>query len=69
LLNDKELIQNNRNAVLNTYNKTTYRKNLLEIYSKIIHTPVHQRLDKHILLSEFINLQQFSLLKWNDYVE
>ncbi|MBU1163729.1 MAG: hypothetical protein KKA75_06225 [Proteobacteria bacterium] len=69
LLNNKELIQNNMSAVLNNYNKTTYRKNLLEIYSKIINNPVHQRLDKNILLSEFINLKQFSLLKWNDYVE
>ncbi|MDL1967381.1 MAG: hypothetical protein LWW97_02245 [Deltaproteobacteria bacterium] len=69
LLNNKELIQNNMNAVLSNYNKTTYKKNLLEIYSKIINNPVHQRLDKNILLSEFINLEQFSLLKWNDYVE
>ena len=69
LLNNKELIQNNMNAVLNNYNKTTYKKNLLKIYSKIINNPIHQRLDKNILLSEFINLKQFSLLKWNDYVE
>ncbi|MDL1981803.1 MAG: hypothetical protein LWX02_10100 [Deltaproteobacteria bacterium] len=69
LLNNKELIQNNMNAVLNNYNRTTYKKNLLKIYSKIINNPVHQRLDKNILLSEFINLEQFSLLKWNDYVE
>jgi len=69
LLNNNKLIQNNMNAVLNNYNKTTYRKNLLEIYSKIINNPVHHRLDKNILLSEFINFEQFSLLKWNDYVE
>lgn len=69
LLNNKELIQNNMNAVLNNYNQTTYRKNLLKIYSKTINNPVHQRPDKNILLSEFINLEQFSLLKWNDYVE
>ncbi|MBC2695877.1 MAG: glycosyltransferase family 4 protein [Desulfobacteraceae bacterium] len=69
LLSNKNLIQNNMNAVLSNYNKTTYRKNLLKIYSKIINNSVHQRLDKNILLSEFINLEQFSLLKWNDYVE
>jgi hypothetical protein len=69
LLNNKELIQNNMNAVLNNYNRTTYKKNLLKIYSKIINNSVHQSLDKNILLSEFINLEQFSLLKWNDYVE
>lgn len=69
LLNNNKLIQNNMNAVLNNYNKTTYRKNLLKIYSKIINNPVHHRLDKNILLSEFINFEQFSLLKWNDYVE
>jgi len=69
LLNNKELIQNNMNAVLNNYNQTTYRKNLIEIYSKITNNSVHQRPDKNILLSEFINLEQFSLLKWNDYAE
>ena len=69
LLNNKDLIQNNMDAVLNNYNKTIYRKNLIEIYSKIINNPVQQRPDKNILLSEFINLEQFSLLKWNDYVE
>jgi glycosyltransferase involved in cell wall biosynthesis len=69
LLNNKELIQNNMNAVLNNYNQITYRTNLIEIYSKIINNPVQQRIDKNILLSEFINLEQFSLLKWNDYVE
>ncbi len=69
LLNNKELIQNNMNAVLNNYNQTTYRKNLLEIYSKITNNSVYQSIDKNILLSEFINLEQFSLLKWNDYVE
>jgi len=69
LLNNNELIQNNMNAVLNNYNKTTYKKNLLEIYSKIINNSVNQSIDKNILLSEFINLEQFSLLKWNDYAE
>ncbi|MBU4185594.1 MAG: hypothetical protein KKI12_11960 [Proteobacteria bacterium] len=69
LLNNKELIQNNMDAVLNNYNQTTYRKNLIEIYSKIINNSVCQSIDKNILLSELINLEQFSLLKWNDYVE
>ena len=65
--NKNELIQNNMNAVLNNYNKTIYRKKLFEIYSRVIKDSVHQSINKNILLSEFLNPEQFSLLKWSDY--
>lgn len=66
--NKEDLIQNNMKAVLSNYNNAIYKKKLFEIYSNVCKNPVRQRIDKKILLSEFLNLQKFSLLKWGDYV-
>lgn len=63
------LIQNNMHAVLSNYNKMIYREKLLEVYSGVINTCVSHSIDKDILLSEFLNLNNFSLLKWSEYVE
>lgn len=69
-LSDKtELIKNNMEAVKKKYNQTIYKKRLLEIYLKVVKTPVIQSIDKNILASCFLNPKQFSLLKWCDYVE
>ncbi|HUV50814.1 MAG TPA: hypothetical protein VMW78_07345 [Anaerolineae bacterium] len=69
-IKDQEnLIQNNMKAVLSNYNNTIYKKTLFEIYSNVCKNPVTHRIDKKILLSEFLNLQNFSLLKWGDYVQ
>jgi len=35
----------------------------------VIRDNVHQKIDKKILLSEFFNLDNFSLLKWSFYAE
>lgn len=67
--NQEDLIQNNMKVVLSNYNNTIYKKKLFEIYSNVCKNSVIQRIDKKILLSEFLNLQKFSLLKWGDYVE
>lgn len=67
--NQDALIQNNMKAVLSNYNNTVYKKKLFEIYSKVCKNPVRQRIDKKILLAEFLNLHKFSLLKWGDYVK
>ena len=67
--NKNELIQNNMSAVLNNYNTTIYGKKLFRIYSKVVKNSVRQSINKNILLSKFLNPEQFSLLKWNDYVE
>jgi hypothetical protein len=67
--NQEDLIQNNMKAVLSNYNNRIYKKKLFEIYSKVCKNSVRQRIDKKILLSEFLNLHKFSLLKWGDYVE
>lgn len=66
--NKEDLIQNNMKAVLSNYNNRIYKKKLFEIYSNVCKNPVRQRIDKKILLSEFLNLQKFSLLKWGNYV-
>ena len=63
--NKDGLIQNNLKAVARHYNQTKYRKSLLDIYARVIRDTVHQKIDKKILLSEFFNLDYFSLLKWS----
>ncbi|MDH3568444.1 MAG: hypothetical protein OEM61_13965, partial [Desulfobacteraceae bacterium] len=67
--NKDALIQNNLKAVKRHYTQTRYRKTLLDIYTRVIRDTVHQKIDKKILLSEFFNLDNFSLLKWSFYAE
>jgi glycosyltransferase involved in cell wall biosynthesis len=62
---DKEaLVQNNMNAVLLHYNKPNYRKNLLDIYSRVIKETVCHKIDKKLVVLRFLNPEEFSLLKW-----
>jgi hypothetical protein len=63
------LIQNNSKAVARHYNQKNYRKNLLDIYTRVIRNTVHQKINKKILLSEFFDLDNFNLLKWSFYAE
>jgi len=64
-VSDKEtLIKNNMNAVLFNYNKTKYKKNLVDIYSRVIKDNVCHKIDKKVLVSNFLTLEDFSLLKW-----
>jgi glycosyltransferase involved in cell wall biosynthesis len=64
-VSDKEtLIKNNMNAVLLNYNKTKYKKNLVDIYSRVIKDNVCHKIDKKVLLSKYLTLEDFSLLKW-----
>lgn len=62
--NKDELIQNNMDAVLFNYNQPKYKEQLIGIYTKVVRDNVCQKIDKKILLSEFLNLNNFSLLKW-----
>jgi len=64
-----ELIKTNKQAVLKNYDKISYRRKLLSIYKSVSQQPVHHRIDKSTVLSEFLNLEEFSLLKWCDYLE
>ena len=67
--NSDLLIKGNRQAVKKNYNPMRYRKRLLEIYSRVANVSVNQRLDKSVILSHFLNLMEFSLLKWGEYVD
>ena len=63
----KELIRNNRRQILNNYNHTLYRQKLLRIYRAVSRKNVKQKIDKRVLFDSFLNLNDFSLLKWHDY--
>ena len=64
---EKDLIENNRQAVARSYGMSQYRQRLLEIYRHVDKTRIRQRVDKKKLLAEFVDLSNFSLLKWGDY--
>ncbi len=64
-----KLIHQNKLAVVSSYNRESYRKRLIRIYASVRDIPVHHGIDKKILLSRFINLHEFSLLKWCGYRE
>jgi hypothetical protein len=63
------LIRENRMAVAKSYNRESYRLNLLKIYARVAEVSIRQRIDKAAVLNHFLNLHEFSLLKWGDYVE
>lgn len=65
--NKDELIQNNMEAVLFNYNPPKYREQLLGTYTKVVRDNVRHKIDKKILFSEFLKLNNFSLLKWCDH--
>jgi hypothetical protein len=65
----EELIAHNSKTVSRYYSPALYKQRLLEIYNQVANVSVCQSINKHTLLSHFLNLQQFSLLKWSDYVE
>jgi len=65
----RELIAHNRSAIINRYNESAYRKNLLDIYTRVINIPVQHGIDKQRLLADFFDLEAYSLLKWAEYAE
>ncbi len=64
-----DLVKNNAMKTAHHYNKSIYRENLLAIYDIINSTSVTQKIDKKALLLQFFTPENFSLLKWNSYVE
>ena len=62
-----ELIANNQQAILRNYRPDMYRNKLLDVYRKVSTTPIEQNIDKNFLVASFLNLENFSLLKWSDY--
>ena len=70
MVSDKnKRIHTNKRIVQECYNPTIYRQKMLDLYDKVTTTPVKQRIDKTALATAFLNLEEFSLLKWGDYVE
>jgi hypothetical protein len=65
--NAKDLIKSNSKAVLDNYSMARQRQKLLSTYKHVAATAVKQRIDKKKLLTEFFDLNKFSLLKWGDY--
>ena len=65
--NEKDLIEANRKAVERNYNMAQYRLTLLSIYAHVTSTSIRQLINKKTLLTEFMDLTKFSLLKWGDY--
>ena len=63
------LIDQNRQAVKKNYNRERYRQQLLDIYHRVATVSVNHRLNKSTLLSHFLNLDDFSLLKWGSYAD
>ena len=62
-----EMIGHNRDRVVSLYHPDRYRERLIEIYTHILKRPVQQFIDKKALLSGFLYLNNFSLLKWSAY--
>jgi len=68
IVSDKNsLIRDNQRAVVHSYNPSIYRLKLREIYHRVSHTVINQQIDKTVLISAFLNLENFSLLKWSHY--
>jgi len=65
--NEIDIIKANRSAVIRNYNRPLYRQKLLATYKSVNAYSVRQRIDKETLLMQFLDLTQFSLLKWGDY--
>ena len=61
------VLENNRDIVTAYYGEKNCREQLLAVYERVIHQPVHQRVDKQVLLDAFFDLERFSLLKWGAY--
>jgi hypothetical protein len=65
--NPTKLIQNNRRQILANYNQSLYCERLLRIYRAVSQRNVKHKIDKKVIFNSFLNLNEFSLLKWNDY--
>jgi len=62
-----EMCINNRKVVSTHYGLKTYRDQLLSTYHRVVHEPVHQRIDKQAILDAFFDLERFFLLEWGTY--
>ena len=63
------IIRHNRETIEQSYNQKQYGQLLGQTYDRVAHTPVNQRIDKKVLISTFLDLERFSLLKWSDFAQ
>lgn len=61
-----DLIAHNREHIQKNYALENYRQTLLSVYRQVADTAIRQQIDKSVLLKGFMDLGQFSLLKWCD---
>jgi len=64
----RHLIRHNQKAIEKGYNQEKYGRTLRTVYERVANTTVKQKIDKQALVSAFMDLENFSLLKWSDYV-
>jgi len=62
-----DLIRKNARLIRQHFSSGGYGSRLKQIYRRVVETPVAQKIDKKALFSDFLNLAQFSLLKWGSY--
>jgi hypothetical protein len=67
-ISDKNsLIRHNREAIEQSYNQKQYGQILGDTYDRVANTSVKQSIDKRVLISAFLDLERFSLLKWSEF--
>ena len=64
---DTTTIEKNRQIVHKDYNLNVYGERLNNIYAQVLSEPVQHQIDKTALLTCFLGLDRFSLLKWGHY--
>jgi hypothetical protein len=64
---NSDIINHNRAIVETKFSKSAYQKQLLRTYQKVIDQAVTHQVDKKVLAESFLNLKNFSLLKWCDH--
>ncbi|MFO8112098.1 MAG: hypothetical protein R6T92_06265 [Desulfosalsimonadaceae bacterium] len=61
------VVSSNRHVIQEQYNEKKYRDRLMDTYMKVLHTPVRHKIDKSVLLRQFLCPDNFSLMKWCDH--
>ena len=60
-------IDSNRERILDVYGQKAAAKRLERVYQQVLNRPIQHRIDKSRLIGKFLNLNNFSLLKWDSY--
>ncbi len=61
------IISSNANAIHTQYSQKAYRDRLMGTYKKVLRLPVRHKIDKSVLLRQFLRPDNFSLMKWCDH--